>query len=123
MHGEQESNQRSCSEAKIRYGLLEMEALRASKVRRIGQDAMCFVEQPNYSEVTPQQLQEQYQQPLQPPRDPRDPAFSGHHHHHHHHPSISQQPPNSAPRLKYSNYPNDRPRRGGGFRGKARRIR
>ncbi|CDS10854.1 hypothetical protein LRAMOSA11340 [Lichtheimia ramosa] len=111
------------AEAKIRYGLLEMEALRASKVRRIGQDAMCFVEQPNYSEVTPQQLQEQYQQPLQPPRDPRDPAFSGHHHHHHHHPSISQQPPNSAPRLKYSNYPNDRPRRGGGFRGKARRIR
>lgn len=121
-------------EAKIRKGQLEMEALRASKVRRIGQDTMCFNEQPNYSEFTPQQLQDQYQQhpqqqqqSLQPPRDPRDP---GHHPHHHHHPSISQQlPSNSAPRNKYSNFANDRrqpspsPRGRGGFRGKVRRIR
>ncbi|CDH58813.1 predicted protein [Lichtheimia corymbifera JMRC:FSU:9682] len=122
------------AEAKIRKGQLEMEALRASKVRRIGQDTMCFNEQPNYSEFTPQQLQDQYQQhpqqqqqSLQPPRDPRDP---GHHPHHHHHPSISQQlPSNSAPRNKYSNFANDRrqpspsPRGRGGFRGKVRRIR
>ncbi|KAI7880185.1 hypothetical protein K492DRAFT_237452 [Lichtheimia hyalospora FSU 10163] len=89
------------AEARIRKGILELEALRASKVRRIGQDTMCFLEQPNYSELTPQQLSEHYHT-AQP---------SGHH---------QQLPPHSGPRRQTSS---PVPPRRGGFRGKTRRIR